>query len=502
MGASTIDVEYLSSQTKDPYEYSLTMAGRNADWVLGRDLLKQRFGEDALAGCSPDALPDDDFFAERSNLLGMKPQFEFFARCKIKENVSRKKAVGLNEDAVMVIPQGEDETYYGYQISIEHLKRLLETIRIRADYPVDIAQYYYAQHGGAGNQGLVTSISQSWYDHFETLMRFVLDTLNKNDWNLGYIMVTGGTSNLPGIEDVIGQALKASGIDEQDVEIRMFKNEADYESCVPVGSCRYVKAVWSNLDRMKAFEKALPGMVKQDLLDHHEAIDEAIANAVIDKFQKALDWWTDFRRGDLPGGTSKLTKKGRTHVKETSFEGLREKVYEEIESINLDDVISNGIEDMRQHANEHMVQTVKAVNGLLDELANTDYKASVPVLLQKIKLDKEKIGGYLKHFIEESYLQTFKEYESRWDKAATLFYDFKIDDPLGDKLRDRIAEEYLNVETTNGKEHRDQIKLGISNNVGEAIEIAMGKHGDFGITERLLDDLVDHIKTALYLVKK
>lgn len=498
LGASTIDVEYLSGQTKDPYECSLTMAGRNVDWVLGRDLLKQRFGEAALAGCSPDALPDDDFFVDRSSLLGMKPQFEFFAR-HTKEDVSRNIALGYDEDAVMTCSISEDETEYGYQMSIGYLKHLLRTIPIRADYPMDVAQYYHAQHGGTKNQGLVTSISQSWYDHFETLMRFVLDTLNRSGRSLGCILVTGGTSNLPGVEEVIGQALKASGIDEQDVEIHMFKGESDYESCVPVGSCRYVRAVWSNLDRMKAFEESLPDKVKQDLLDHHEAIDEAIANAVIDTFQDALNWWAALERGNAVGPGNKFRNKD---VPETTFDKLTIKVYEKVGEIKLDDVIKKGIEDMSRRANEHMVKTKDAVDTLLNELANTDYTAPVPIKLEGITLDRAEINAYLGGFIVENYLSAFEDYASAREKRWIGWYHLKTDDQLSDDLRKRIAERFFDEHEKKGKEHRYRIKQEISSYVTEAIKKAMGRHGDFGITDQLLDDLVDHIKTALYLVKK
>lgn len=60
IGASTIDVEYLSQNDPDPLEFSLTMAGRNADRLLAHYVLEQFFPEEMRNYPEPDQIPEED----------------------------------------------------------------------------------------------------------------------------------------------------------------------------------------------------------------------------------------------------------------------------------------------------------------------------------------------------------------------------------------------------------------------------------------------------------
>ena len=493
LGASTIDVEYLSSQTRDPMEYSLTMAGRDVDRILAHDILSQEFG-DALTGLAQDELPDDAFFARHQEALGTRQQFEYFAR-KTKEGISNEARNGVPDhekrEYINSADRRQRRAEYGY--SVGDLKRLLANIPVEADYAPDIAAYH---HSAVGVQSQATAISQSWYRHLATLLRFVLDRLRDGDLGLGYVLVTGGSSNLPGIEEQIGEAMAQSGFRKQDTVVRMFTNYSDYESCVPVGSCRYVERVWSNLDRMATFEEILPQTVRQDLVKHHEDIDRIISDAVIGKFQEGLNEWAGIRIGNHALFPSMNDRDPRA-----SFNGLMEIVQGKIKGMALNGeqgLIQQGVRAMRARADEVMESTLQAANELLTQMANSSYSAAIPINMDGITLRTRTIRAYLDGFIEQNRGSLYATY------TGILEYLFhkkiEADSPVRDGVRGRIAGNFLDPDTQSGKEVRESIRSGISKKVGNAIAGAYDKNAGFGIADGILDGMVDHIKTALYLV--
>ncbi len=369
IGASTIDIEYLASDLDCPLEYSITMAGREADRLLAHYILETVFPGTMKDYPSKTDIPDESFFKN----IGVKSSFFMYCVRMLKETVSNWANSPINVDGVQEIPLfGKDHTV---RMTVPLLKDLLGErnnnpltgavagdMSFAASYELPMA--LFVQKDATGYRA-VQEVKATWYGHLENIIRYVLSSLKGSGRVPDQIIVTGGSCLLVGVRDHVRDAVR-SVMDPVDGDGNLANNivyldaMTDYENAVPYGGACYVGGALKSIDDLVDFPEQLYltmgteliSTVARKLFDNIKAEVEDIARGT-------FQWWAGLPDGDSSTSINGYKKEFSSRLSER-LKGTE----------NTNRLIKKTLEKLQPDELENTMQLIK---GLLNNLAGTQY---------------------------------------------------------------------------------------------------------------------------------
>ncbi|MDE7243493.1 MAG: hypothetical protein K2O18_05880, partial [Oscillospiraceae bacterium] len=387
IGASTIDVEYLTRKSANPIEYSFELAGRNVDRILAHYVLEQVFPDAMKKYPARDAVPEEDFFMELDLPFG-KSQFMFDIRL-IKETLSDMERDAAAENASVKAAVGQ---YGAVEISAGLLRSLLGDAPgdplhgaafgsqdITAVYELPLLEYIRRQNAGKmarqpHGRRAVQLVDDTWYGHLEDMLRFVLDELKEAGHSVSQVIVTGGSCRLLGLKEHVWRAVSSSRTGIYDKRnILYMDTENDYENSVPFGGGYYVGGVLSHMDELVNF----PARLYDTLFEELQAVAaERTAGEVNRLVQEitldALKWWS----GQKEDSAS------------CSVRALNEEIGKRCGKVfNNTDQLNHAVERaVNSITARDLPKTMAEIKVLLDALAQTQFTGKVDTKTLKIHL--------------------------------------------------------------------------------------------------------------------
>lgn len=333
LGASTIDIAYLADG-QEQKEYSIAMAGKEVDLILGHEVLSQLYPNE-LNQYSTNELPDDQFFYNhRYEIREGKRGFSYIMR-GLKENVCK-------EDLIVA--------YGDIKIDRNLIHYLLSTVQFDfMAYNPAIAEY---MNGIPGMQ----VVNGTWYTHLEKLVKYVLSEIAKNGRYADKIIVTGGTANLVGIKECIGDAIRVEWGDNWGGDMIILNQTADYEKTVPYGSAAYLGKVINHMNDMSKFPGELEKTLTEEVTEKvAPAILDAIAPLVAQSMQNVVNNWAA-----LP----ERANESSINALKNNLKGIN------INQNNIDNAINDAIGRVNQEiAIAQLGETKKVIEDFLSNLS-------------------------------------------------------------------------------------------------------------------------------------
>lgn len=373
LGASTIDIAYLAYGQKQK-EYSITMAGKEVDRILGHKVLSE-FYPNELNNYELNELPDDQFFWNHRYELALgKREFSYLMR-------------GMKEDACKGIPRTFTRNGESITIDAHLIQHLLSTVKFDfIAYNPAIAEYM-------NNQSGMQVVHGTWYDHLDKLVRYVLREIAANGRYADKIIVTGGTANLFGIDDCIRDAIRDTWgdnwCDDWDDRMIILNQLADYEKTVPYGSAAYLGKVINHMNDMSKFPGKLEEILTEEVTKKvAPAILKAIAPLVAQSMQNVVDDWAA-----LPERANK-----------SSINALRNN----LERININqNTIDNAIDAAigNVNANINIAQLGRTKNVIEDFLSNLSIDQAYKRPIGNIKIQCHMTTASIRQVAVESVRQ-------------------------------------------------------------------------------------------------
>lgn len=292
LGASTIDVEFMGYQQDDQqdalHEYSIEVAGRDVDCMLGHDLLTNLDGS-ALAKLRANQLPDDNFFEDhQAQFESEKGKFSFSIRGHKEELCT----LNYNRTPGNYVSENVDVGFCNMNWTVGYLTNMLSQTKFPAPYPLKLRQFVF------GNTDMkAMAVNDSWYGHLTTLTHFMFRQLRSRIPDT--VIVTGGTANLLGIREAIEKGFEAANLGSQNFPQLIILNDPnDYENTVPFGSLSYMQTVIRNIPHiLKAPETVLPKAKKDFLNFAPDMIVKQVVPVIMQKVTDILDAWVNLPNG-------------------------------------------------------------------------------------------------------------------------------------------------------------------------------------------------------------
>lgn len=462
LGASTIDIEYLAYD-QEPQEYSITMAGREVDRLLGHEILAQLYPEE-LSQLEADELPDDDFFKKHEDELGVSRRTFSWRVRNIKENIS---AFRMPQPFIYYTPDGKHARLTFDHIQLENLLAT-KAFSFNCSDP-NIAAFMNAQ---AENEKVKQSVKDTWYQYLEKLVAYVLQKVGENGKYADKIVVTGGTANLIGIEDHIKMGVRAA--DWPDVETVVLNQPADYERTVPYGSASYLTNVTRNLPEILNFPRKLSEAVKEDMVAVSASIiRDSVYELAVDAVKEKIDKWAALPKKDQESSVNALKKSvGKIRISDKKL---------------ADAVNHAAIEINRYFNGAHWDETQKVINQFLNTLSiakSYDHPISIGVI--KCRLNGQKIGAVARDsFASLSIGDLIKGF---WNSVA---YEITNDDkPLRPSARKSLANNFSS---------QNQIYADLLSPIKKEFQSTFDSTEGFGIVEQVVARLETDINQAMFI---
>lgn len=399
IGASTMDVEYLARDLSEPYEYSLTMAGRDVDLLLLHYVLEKVFPSTMQAYSDPRSLPEEKFFGEFCSCTG--------ALLKWNMRSSKEDISDMEYDSAQ---RGGSFPYMlkGTQIEMsadvlcgllgdETNDPLTGAMFGRRSYPVSYPPEMAAYIRKMGERAkeartdgfAVQVVEDTWYGHLENLIRYVMDDLASEGRRAASVIVTGGSCRLAGIRPHIWNAVRDSEMGAflcREDQILYMDAENDYENSVPFGGGYYVGGLLGRLDALQEFPQRLQGVLFQEL---REAAAKEITREVNILVRSitldTLEWWKaqPSKKADGSQNADCSTNKLNEKLKSECTRIFRE-------TPKLDEAMEQAVG--RLTLRENLPNTMKEVMALLDTLAGAKFTGEVDTEAVKIYLPVERVS--------------------------------------------------------------------------------------------------------------
>lgn len=501
LGASTIDIEYLSQNCIEPKEYSITMAGREADKILAYDVLcKTNPKLKAEYPTLNDFLWDerlwteDNVFEEKlENLEATRAQWMYKIR-GFKEAICDNPVF---DEPVLF----EKSLYYAAArskttIPVSELT-ILEEVLEQNEFSFacsDMAIAVYMNKGFIGN-GVKGAqlVKGSWYSHLEKLVSYALDELQDENYSISDIIVTGGSSRLVGVEKHIRKGIETSNIENKTgIHLIMLTGELDYERTVPFGSCYYVGNAIKHLDEICQFPALLRKCLDKTIKEE-KALTICVANALVglldDVIKDAVKIWSEVSISDRRSSLNGLDEILRNRISKIPFE-------------QLDACVSTGVFEFQKNSSETMAPIYKEINQFLTRLLSENQNKSYKIHIEKIKIKIEmnEVSQMVSGICERVKMLHSSDLQN--SLAALLIIIFTI----FARLFFGVNKKYIRWPGMYRKKVLNQIpkmEIEMRNDLidmlHEEIVDAYERKQRFHLEEQILESMSDDIKRALYL---
>ena len=475
LGASTIDVEYLSKDNPTPQEFSITMAGREVDAILGHHFLEQWFPGEMSAYPNKNQLPEDDFFNNHGDQLGYKTksEFEYLIRVFKEDLCNLALAGGCEKEMVFSF-----NTLNPISFSASHLQNLLKT----SGFPVRIPLFMATVNG-------TQTQKKTWFGTLQELITYSMDALG--DKPLKNIVVTGGSCRLVGVRECIEEGIRKSERGQQGRAENLFHKDGivflnqdlDYERTVPYGSIYYMSRVLDHLDDMQNFPAQLEMTLKEEWIpEATKQLTEEIYAMTKGKLQQALTEWYNLPKED----------------KNYPPQGLQEIIGKHMGAIQESDAgncISSGVKKLQNiinasfSAGDHsdpdpFCKTVTCLQNFLQSLASTKYTGDLNVKDVMLNINLAQMKSKILFITSQSDLNALQK--GFWGNLQKWFNIYKK------AYRNNIYNRFL-------PENGPTIKEGIHKIVLSELNSAYARNNGFGLGEQILGKMDKDIKRALFL---
>lgn len=481
LGASTIDIEYLAYD-QEPLEFSITMAGREVDRLLGNSILSQIYPRE-MSELAPDELPDEEFFETHFDELRCPKRYFTWRMRLLKEELC------CNDGTSGFGYKTKEGDLDAVKVDLKQLESILSTkpLTLNCNDPA-IAAFMNRQKG---NEKVKLNVRGTWYQHLEQLVTYVLTQIGNAGNYVDKIIVTGGTANLVGIEDHIQIGVKKAGWPE--VEIVVFNQPADYERTVPYGSASYIINVIKNIPAILDFPEVLEEALKKDLVPWASGIIRDKVSPVAEKkVREKIKAWADLPKGHSQSSIDALKNTiSKISIQGNDLDIAVEQAVKEISGIinqegfqnTGQNAKSNGLESPKMELRE----TKKEINAFLDALSMSK-KYSHPIAVNGIqcKLDANVISKAVQDSFASLY---FGNYIKGF--LNNLKYVFTPDDsPLSPNVRQNVLDNFPNVNT---------ISYDLLEPIKKEFTRAFDASDGFGAAEMVMEDLEMDINQAMFI---
>lgn len=490
LGASTIDAEYLAFG-KESKEFSMAMAGKEVDRLLGNAILTSIFPNE-LAQIPPSELPKEEFFKQHIEEFNTsKARFSWWMRT-LKEEVCRSGQGHFLYNT----PSGEEKDM---TIDKNYLQAILET----KSFAFSCSDLYLAEYMGAkkGTQ----RVSGTWYEHLEKLVTYLLTNIGTN--YADKIIVTGGTANLIGIENCIARAIRSASWPE--VKIEVLNQPADYENTVPYGSASYLTNVIKNTSKMLSFPRLLKKALNEDLVPYSaDIIRNKVAPVAKGTIKQIIKAWAKLPKGHKNSSINALKKKiNNVSIDENDLRNAVDQAISEIQrncaqksqpkppektapdrwgSIHPTAirVIFAGLGKRRQ---EPLQETMAAIYSFLKDLSMSE-KYEHPILVSELQVNLD--SKDISKVVQDSFASVGVGdlITGFWNSVKYIFTD--DDKPLSPKARQSVLDNFDSVNTI----HSDLLAP-IQKEFSKAFDAQNG----FGIVEQIIANLETDINQAMFI---
>lgn len=502
IGASTIDIEYLAKDLSDPYECSLTLAGRDVDSLLLHYALENLFPEQ-MKDFKPNQLPDESFFMEQLSSRGAELMYD--AR-GCKEMVSDLARTNFSEDTGDMLEINNVHVTINANILCGILgDRTNDPLTgavfgkrsFPVSYPMEVADYIYkmrTQTGTVQPGGCVMQeVEDTWYGHLENLVRYVMDELS--DGVLGkrevaQVIVTGGSCQLVGIEPHIWKAVQDSKMGtvlRKEEQIIYMDGEYDYENAVPFGGGYYVGGVLGQLEKLQNFPEELAAILSPELKKvSASAITKEVNALVRDITIDTLEWWKDLGEGDRNSTTNALN----IRLKSNCGQVLKQ-------NDKLKSAITKAIKTINPEAD--LQYTMDAIYKLLNALAGTKFTGKVNAGVVQVNLPVYKVvnavQGVNPACLDIDFWQTIKGKLQELGNAIRNLFGAGV---AKDNIKRHQA--YRNAVYEAYKQSNDQaVNTQLEQEIASKLAKEFAETGIFGIPDQIISGLRQDIMRALYL---
>lgn len=455
LGASTIDIAYLAYGQKQK-EYSITMAGKEVDRLLGHKILSY-FYPGELETVKPNELPDDQFFeAHKRDLRLRKREFSYLMR-SFKENVCSG------------IPQTFTKNGKSIMVDNQLIQEILSTQSFEFTcYNPAIANY---MNGAVGKQ----VVNGTWYSHLNNLVEYVLTKIGKY---ADKIIVTGGTANLVGIKDCIARAIITKWGNNWGGKMIILDRSADYERTVPYGSASYLSNVIKNIPTISGFPGILETILTEEVTEKvAPAIRDAVAPLVERSMQNVVNNWADLPKKDNRSSINALINDlNRININQNTIDNA------------IDAAIGN------VNANINIAQLGKTKNVIEDFLRNLSIGQVYTRPIGNIKIQCHMTTATIRQVVQVCVGQLSMG-ECITGVINRIRYLFTNDDkPLSPKTRknikDNFQERFLDQNTIS-----DELLKVIDNEFPATFKDNEG----FGLPESIIEGLEMDINQAMFM---
>lgn len=490
LGASTIDVEYLVFG-KPSTEFSIAMAGKDVDYLLGNAVLSSIFPNE-LAQIPPNELPEEAFFQKHIEEFNVsKAGFSWWMR-NLKESVCR-----FGQDTFPYnTPSGEAKIM---TIDKNYLQTILET----KSFAFSCSDLYLAEYMGAkkGTQ----LVYGTWYEYLEKLVTYLLTNIGTN--YADKIIVTGGTANLIGIESCIARAVKKASWPE--IKIEVLNQPSDYERTVPYGSASYLTNVIKNTSKILTFPSLLKKALKEDLVPYSaDIIRNKVAPVAKGTIKQIIKAWAALPKGHKDSSINALKKKiNSVSIDKNDLRNAVDQAISEIQrncaqklqpkppektapdrrsSIHLT-AVRVMIEGMGKRRQEPLQNTMAAIYSFLKDLSMSEkYEHPISVSGLQFNLEPKDISKV----VQDSFASVGvgNLITGFWNSIKYIFID--DDKPSSPTVRQSVLDNFDSVNTI----HSDLLAP-IQKEFSKAFDAQSG----FGIVEQIIADLETDINQAMFI---
>ena len=483
LGASTIDIEYLSRNCTEPKEYSITMAGREVDKILVYDVLCRSNSEFQKEYPTLDKfLQDEAFwtnesvFEEKMDALDSTRSQWMYAMRTLKEDICN------NATSYIATENFGKELHYTAscpktEIPVSELY-VLEDILEQNTFSFACTDMAIADYmNGNESSGMGTQLVKgSWYSHLQKLVSYALDELQDENCPISDIIVTGGTSRLVGVKEYIKKGIEDSRMENKDdIQLIMLSDEQDYERTVTYGSCYYVGYAVKHLNALLNFPNTLQATL-DTYVKEKKVITKYIASEVNEKVKDTINAafaeWHNLGKKDSRATVAKL----------------QTLLNEKLQAMSLDGEIKKGIDAFNAKNQTELSEIYTVTNKFLEELAGKKYNTQLQIPKITLKIEKNKLTDTVK----EKITSVMEEQVRFLDGFRKLWHGCEDDELI------RTPSYRRDFQDAFWEKAKTLIEAGIEDGIQKEIVTDYDKNR-FGIPDKVVEEVTEDIKKALYL---
>lgn len=512
IGASTIDVEYLARDMTEPYEYSLTMAGREVDLLLLHYVLEQVFPATMQAYKDPRRLPEEDFFTGSCSCSSALLKWNMRTA---KEDISDMEYDSAQRGGSLVYRLRDREIpmsvyvlcgLLGDEINDPLTGAVLGRRSFPVSYPLEMASYIHDQrahasgeahtldaaHGGEEVQEgfALQVVEDTWYGHLENLIRYVMDDLAAGGRRAAQVIVTGGSCRLAGIRPHIRNAVRDSEMGAflcREDQILYMDGESDYENSVPFGGGYYVGGLLGRLGELGSFPGRLYRVLFRELKEVAAREIAREVNAMARSIAlDTLEWWKGLPDRTDDCSTNGLNARFRSECARI-FNGTKE----------LDEAVERAVRRIRPK--ERLRMTMREIEALLDSLAGARFTGKISMDAVRLRLPVQSVCSAVRNVdpdtLQLDFWQSMGGLVQNLSNAILSFFGSGIEK---DDIR-RSASYRRAVYDAYKDSAQDAVGLGLERAIASKLQEEFEKTHIFGILDQIIGGLRRDIVRALYL---